>query len=109
MLGLKVAAPLYGIYEVLARVLQKLDSLCVCYSAKVVGDELLKSCAESLFKMSVEECDLVGALVKECADNVLEHILSYLDNIVKLCKSYLGLNVPELGKVLGSVGVLCTE
>ena len=74
-----------------------------------MGDKLLKTLNKSLFKVSVKELHIIGTGIKELADNVFKHILSYLDNVVKLCECYLGLDVPELGKVLWSIGVLGSE
>ncbi len=72
-------------------------------------DEFLKSCLQTLFKVSVKECYFVGAGLQQLADNELQHILSKLDNVVKFHESYLRLDVPEFSKVLRSVGVLGTE
>ena len=109
VLGLEVAAPVNGIYELFARLFQQFDSLGISNSAEFVADEFFKSCFQTLFKVCVKESYLIGALFKYGTDNVLYHILGYLDNVFQFCESYLGLNVPELSKVLGSVGVLCSE
>ena len=109
VLCLEVAAPFYRVNEVLARLFKELDSFCVGNSAELVRDKLFKTCFESLFKVCIKECYLVGTLFKELADNVLHHALCYLDNIIELCKSNLGFDVPEFSKVLRSVGVLGTE
>ena len=103
MLGLKVAAPLYGIYELFTRLLKKLDRFGVGYGTEIMADKLFKPCNKSLFKMCVEELHFVRALVKYRADNGLYHILGNLDNIGQLGKGYLGLNMPELCKVLGCI------
>ena len=109
MLCLEVAAPFNRVYEILAGIFKKLYSFCICDSAEIVRDELFKTVDETLFKMRIEELHVIGAGVEKSADNVLEHILSYLDNVVKFSESYLGLNVPEFSEVLGSIGVLGSE
>ena len=70
---------------------------------------MLQALDEALVDEGVEEVELVGAVIHDVADDVLEHVLGEVHVVLEIGEGDLGLHHPELGGMALRVGVLSAE
>ena len=70
---------------------------------------MLQPLLEALVHEGVEEVDLVGALLHDGADDVLDHGLGHVHVALEVAEGHLRLDHPELGGVALGVGILRPE
>ncbi len=70
---------------------------------------MVQAVDEALVHELVEELHLLGRVVHDVADHVLEHVLRQLHIILQIGKAELRLDHPELRRVTGGVGLLRAE
>ena len=109
MLGLKIDAPLDGVLELSAAVLEYLDRLGVAHAAEVVADDVMQSLKQALIDKGVEELHLLRAALHGAVDDILDHRLGGVHIIVEVDKGHLRLDHPELGGVALGIGDLGAE
>ena len=109
MLGLEVGAPLHLVVEFVVVLFEQLHRLGVAHPAEVGGGHMLQPLLEALVHEGVEEVDLVGALLHDGADDVLDHGLGHVHVALEVAEGHLRLDHPELGGVALGVGILRPE
>ena len=109
MLGLQVAAPLHLVVELVVVLAEDLHSLGIGDAAEVGVGHVAQTFHQTLVHEGVEECHLIGALVHDVVDDILDHVLGQVHVVFQIGESDLGLDHPELGGVALGVGVLGAE
>ena len=109
VLGLEVAAPLHLIVKLVVVLLENLHGLGVAHPAEVGGGHMLQPLLQALIHEGVEEVHLIGALVHDIADDILEHILRQIHVVVQIGEGDLRLDHPKFRSVALGVGVLRPE
>ena len=109
MLGLEVDAPLDGVVELVAALLENVDGLGVAHAAEVVGDDVVQTLKQSLVDKGVEELHLLRAALHRAVDDVFHHRLGGVHVVVEVGKGHFRLYHPELGGMALSVGYLGAE
>ncbi len=71
MLGLHINAPLHFELEVVVVLLQQFDGIGVADAAKIAVGNQLQTLDQALINELVEECQLVGAVIQQVADDDL--------------------------------------
>ena len=109
MLGLQVAAPGDGEVELVVVLMKQLHGLGVGDAAEVAIQNVVQAIQQTLVQKSVEEGHLLGSVLQDIGDDVLDHVLLQTHQILQIGKDNLGLDHPELGGMAGGVGVLGAE
>ena len=109
VLGLEVAAPVHGVLEFVAGVFQKLHRLGVAHPGKVGGGHVREPLHQALVHKGVEEGHLVGTLLHNGVDDILDHGLGHVHIALEVAEGHLWLNHPELCGMARGVGLLCPE
>ena len=109
MFGLQVTAPLHLVFKLVVVLLQDLDRLGIGHSAELAVHDLLKTFDQALLDEAVKELHLLGSILQDVADQVLDHCFLDPDQVVQICKCHLRLDHPELGRMSRRVGILSAE
>ena len=109
VLGLEVAAPVHGVLEFVAGVFQKLHRLGVAHPGKIGGGHVREPLHQALVHKGVEEGHLVGTLLHNGVDDILDHGLGHVHIALEVAEGHLWLNHPELCGMARGVGLLCPE
>ena len=110
MLGLQVDAPLHRELELLLRLLEHRDRLGVVHAHELGRRRCPASFATSaLLDPLLEERHVVGALVEQRREDVLEEPLGERRVVGEIGERDLRLDHPELGEVAAGVRVLRAE
>ena len=109
VLGLQGDAPLHGEFERTAGSLQDLDGLRVLHSREARVDQALEPGDRLLVDPIGEERHVVGALVEDRAEAVLEQVLGEVGVVRDVGERDLRLDHPELGEMPAGVRVLGPE
>ena len=109
VLGLQIAAPFYRVLEFHARLFQNVNSVGVVKNLELAVHNLLELFSESRLKSVLKEFDFVRALLEHGVDNELDELLGDFDNVRKLGKCNLRLDLPKFRCVTGGVAVFGTE
>ena len=109
MLCLQIAAPGHFIIKFIVGLFQKLNGLCIGNMGKLRVQHMVQPVQESLVNKGVEEVHLLRRILQHIADHIFQHSLCHLHIVLKICKSHLRLDHPELSRMAGSIGILCPE
>ena len=88
---------------------QNVDCFGVSHTCEVVADNVLQTIQQSLVYEIIEKCHLFRRILQYIIDHILEHALCKHHIILKIRKSDLRLDHPELCRVAGRVGILCSK
>ena len=75
---------------------QDVNCLCIGHTGKVIIHYIMESLDQSLVYKVIEKLHLGRRVLEHVVYDVLEHALGELHVILKICKSYLRLDHPEL-------------
>ena len=109
MLRLKIDAPFDRIVKLFARFQKQLDGLRVRHAPEIGRGDVLKTLDEPLVDKLVEEFQLFRSVFEDIANDIFEHGLRQLHIILKIRKSDLRFDHPELRCMSLGVGVLRPE
>ena len=109
VLCLQLEAPLYRIFELLARLLKDVYRLCICDAYEIRVHDVIESLQQALVDEAVEEFHLLRAVLQHVADDVLDHLFGHVHVAVDIAERHLRLHHPELRSVPCGVGVLGSE
>ena len=109
MLRLQVDAPLDGVIELVAGLLEQLHGVGIRDAAEVVVRHVVQALEQALVHEGIEEFHLLRALFEHGVDDELHHRLHALEIVVEVGERHLRLDHPELGGVALGVGVLGAE
>ena len=109
VLGLQVDAPLDGVVELVAGLLQQLHGVGIGDAAEVVVHDVVQALEQALIHEGVEKLQLLWAFFEHGVDDELHHRFHALEVVVEVGERHLRLDHPELGGVALGVGVLGAE
>ena len=109
MLGLKVAAPVHGIFEFRAGLFEQLHGLGIRYAGKVVFNNVCKPVKQSLVNKAVEELQLVRAALHNGSYYVFYHCLGNFHVSGQVAEGHFRLYHPELRRMARREGIFRPE
>ena len=109
MLGLQVSAEGHRVFEVLAALLEQVDGVAVGDAGTALLDHAVQVVQQAGSHELVEESDIVGALLDDMLDGVLDEAFSQFHVVPDVVEGGFGFDHPELGGMAGSVGMFGAE
>ena len=109
VLGLQVNTPVYRELKLRAGLKKHVYCLGVSHLCIICISESGKSFKQPLINKAVKEVKLRLAVIHNVINDVLYHIPGKLHIVIKIGKCNLGLDHPELCRVTGGVGILCSK
>ena len=109
MLCLQVCSPGNLVLELVVVFLQELHCLCVGHLCELGGHHIVEPVQESLVHKGVKEVHLLRRVLQHIVNDIFQHGLRQIHVVIKVRKSHLRLDHPELRRMPCSVGVLCPE
>ena len=109
VLGLQVAAPVAGEFELAARSLQNLDAFGVVETLEIVLQHKVQTLQQPLVPHLVHKFEVFHAVVQRIPDEVFEEILGQFHVVLQFEEGRFRLDHPELRRMARGVRVFGTE
>ena len=109
MLCLQINAPRYLVLKFVVVFLQDLNSLGVGYMAEFRTCHMFQTLDKTFVHEGIEKVHLFRRMLQNIVDDIFQHGLCQDHIVLQVCKRDFRLDHPELSRMTGSIGILCTE